>query len=103
MKARTTRAPSSICRTSRGALGFRTLHPSLSGLSQPNPYSVSMETFLGFVFVAIGVLVVVGFIEASAWNSKRYSESLQPPEDLRRADTRQDPAGGAPSGGDIWP
>ena len=102
MKARTTRAPSSICRTSRGALAFRTLHRRSSGLSR-NPYSVSMETFLGFVFVAIGVLVVVGFIGASAWNSKRYSESLQPPEDLRRADTRPDPTGGAPSGGDIWP
>lgn len=103
MEARTTRAPSSICRTSTGALAFRTLHRRSSGLSRPNPYSVSMETFLGFVFVAIGVLVVVGFIGASAWNSKRYSESLQPPEDLRRADTHPDPTGGAPSGGDIWP
>ena len=54
-------------------------------------------------FVALGVLVVVAFVWASVRNSRNYEEFFQPPDDLKRADQRIDPTGGAPNGGSIWP
>jgi hypothetical protein len=57
----------------------------------------------GVVFIIVGVAAVVGFVVATARNSERYAESLQPPDDLRRADESSNPTGGSPNGGTIWP
>jgi hypothetical protein len=55
------------------------------------------------IFVGVFIAAVVGFVVASVRNADRYAESLQPPEDLRRADQSSNPSAGSPNGGSLWP
>lgn len=62
-----------------------------------------MDNVLSWGFVAFGALAVAGFVWASIRSTRRYEDSVSPPDDLKRAD--QSPGGtrGAPPGGSIWP
>jgi hypothetical protein len=62
-----------------------------------------MRVIVSIVFAGVFIAVVAGFVVATARNSERYAESLQPPDDLRRADQSSNPTGGSPNGGTIWP
>jgi len=57
---------------------------------------------LAIAFAVLFIGSVVGFVVATARNADRYAESLQPPEDLRRAGEGSNPSGGSPNGGTIW-
>lgn len=62
-----------------------------------------VDDLLPVVFIVGAACVVILFLWVTARNARRYGESFQAPEDLRRADDSTDPTGGSPNGGWIWP
>lgn len=58
---------------------------------------------MSWAWIAGAVAVIVTFVVVAAWNVRRYAESFEPPDDLKRADESCDPTGGSPNGGWIWP
>lgn len=72
-------------------------------LEEGNPQPSWSENFFVVAFLVFATAVVAMFVWATVRNARRYEESLRPPDDLRRVGDPRSPAGGGPSGGDIWP